>query len=122
MIRIDKTSQQAAILLGALSLFVTAGCSTKNYVRTQTTPLVTKTNELDDAVATNNRQLHETDERAQQGHLLRRLPVEARNLLAREAHQRVAVPQCMIKEGERVLAPSCPARAPGAGPAHTRRR
>jgi OOP family OmpA-OmpF porin len=67
MIRIDKTSQQAAILLGALSLFVTAGCSTKNYVRTQTTPLVTKTNELDDAVATNNRQLHETDERAQQG-------------------------------------------------------
>ncbi len=40
MIRIDKTSQQAAILLGAVSLFVTAGCSTKNYVRSQTTPLV----------------------------------------------------------------------------------
>jgi OmpA-OmpF porin, OOP family len=67
MIRIDKTSQQAAILLGALSLFVTVGCSTKNYVRSQTTPLITKTNELDDATATNNRQIKETDDRAQKG-------------------------------------------------------
>jgi OmpA-OmpF porin, OOP family len=67
MIRIDKTSQQAAILLGAVSLFVTAGCSTKNYVRSQTTPLVQKTNELDDAVAANNRSIQSTNDRAQAG-------------------------------------------------------
>jgi OOP family OmpA-OmpF porin len=67
MIRIDKTSQQAAILLGAVSLLVTAGCSTKNYVRSQTTPLVQKTNELDDATAANNRAIQSTNDRAQAG-------------------------------------------------------
>src|ERR1700683_4256298 len=67
MIRIDKTSQQTAILLGALSLFVTTGCSSKNYVRSQTAPLVTKTNELDDAVAANNRSIQSTNDRAQAG-------------------------------------------------------
>src|ERR1700728_1257905 len=68
MIRIDKTSQQqAAILLGAVSLLFTAGCSTKNYVRSQTTPLVTKTNELDDATAANNRAIQSTNDRAQAG-------------------------------------------------------
>jgi outer membrane protein OmpA-like peptidoglycan-associated protein len=67
MIRIYKTSRQAAILLGAVSLFVTAGCSTKNYVRTQTAPLVQKTNELDDAVAANNRSIQSTNDRAQAG-------------------------------------------------------
>ena len=67
MIRIDKTSQHAAILLGAVSLLFTAGCSTKNYVRSQTTPLVQKTNELDDAVAANNRAIQSTNDRAQAG-------------------------------------------------------
>ena len=67
MIRIDKTSQQAALLLGAVSLLMTAGCSTKNYVRTQTAPLVQKTNELDDATAANNRSIQSTNDRAQAG-------------------------------------------------------
>jgi OmpA-OmpF porin, OOP family len=67
MIRIDKTSQQAALLLGAVSLFMTVGCSTKNYVRTQTAPLVQKTNELDDATAANNRSIQSTNDRAQAG-------------------------------------------------------
>ena len=67
MIRIDKTSQQAAIVLGAVSLLFTAGCSTKNYVRSQTTPLVQKTNELDDATAANNRAIQSTNDRAQAG-------------------------------------------------------
>ena len=67
MIRIDKTSQQAALLLGAVSLLMTAGCSTKKYVNSQTAPLVQKTNELDDAVAANNRSIKSTDDRAQAG-------------------------------------------------------
>ena len=65
MIRIEN--QPTIILLGALSLLVIAGCSTKNYVRSQTTPLVQKTNELDDATAANNRAIQGANERAQAG-------------------------------------------------------
>jgi outer membrane protein OmpA-like peptidoglycan-associated protein len=65
MIRIEK--QPAALLLGAVSLMVLAGCTTKNYVRSQTTPLVQKTNELDDATAANNRAIQNTNDRAQAG-------------------------------------------------------
>jgi OOP family OmpA-OmpF porin len=67
MNRLDKTLQQAALVLGAISLLATAGCSTKNYVRSQTTPLVQKTNELDDATAANNRAIQSTNDRAQAG-------------------------------------------------------
>jgi OmpA-OmpF porin, OOP family len=67
MNRIVRTSQQTAILLGAVSLIFTAGCSTKNYVRSQTAPLVQKTNELDDATAANNRAIQSTNDRAQAG-------------------------------------------------------
>jgi OOP family OmpA-OmpF porin len=67
MNRLDKTLQQAAFVLGAVSLLATAGCSTKNYVRSQTTPLVQKTNELDDATAANNRAIQSTNDRAQAG-------------------------------------------------------
>ncbi|MFZ3210029.1 MAG: OmpA family protein [Terriglobales bacterium] len=56
-------------LTGALSLSMvfSVGCSTKNYVRNQTTPLVNKTNELDDLTAKNSRDIRDTDARAQQG-------------------------------------------------------
>jgi len=67
MIRVNRTSQQAAILLGAATFFAITGCSTKNYVRSQTAPLVQKTNELDDATAANNRAIQSTNERAQAG-------------------------------------------------------
>ena len=43
------------------------GCSTKNYVRQQTTPLVNKTNELDDLTAKNSRDIKDVDQRAQAG-------------------------------------------------------
>ena len=67
MIQVNRTSQQAAILLGAAALLALTGCSTKNYVRSQTAPLVQKTNELDDATAANNRSIQGTNERAQAG-------------------------------------------------------
>src|SRR5271156_3728613 len=67
MNRFSKASQHTVILLGAVSLLFTAGCSSKNYVRSQTAPLVTKTNELDDAVAANNRSIQSTNDRAQAG-------------------------------------------------------
>jgi OOP family OmpA-OmpF porin len=67
MNRFAKTSQNTAILLGAVSLIFSVGCSTKNYVKSQTGPLVQKTNELDDATAANNRAIQSTNEHAQAG-------------------------------------------------------
>src|SRR5215475_1102594 len=67
MTRIGRTSLQTVFALSALSLLLAGGCTTKKYVRSQTTPVIDKTNELDDATATNNRNLHDVDQRAQQG-------------------------------------------------------
>lgn len=44
-----------------------AGCSSKKYVRQQTTPLINKTNELDDLTAQNSKQIKDVDARAQAG-------------------------------------------------------
>jgi len=56
-------------LTGALglSMVFSVGCSTKSYVRNQTTPLIDKTNELDDLTAKNTRDIRDTDARAQKG-------------------------------------------------------
>jgi OmpA-OmpF porin, OOP family len=62
-----RHSFRMASAAGAVTLLLASGCTTKNYVRTQTAPLVQKTNELDDATAANNREIHNVDERAQQG-------------------------------------------------------
>jgi OmpA-OmpF porin, OOP family len=67
MKELAKKSQKAALVFGALSLLLSAGCSTKKYVQSQTTPLVQKTNELDDSVAANNRAIQNTNDRAQSG-------------------------------------------------------
>jgi OOP family OmpA-OmpF porin len=55
-----------AICLAA-SLLATIGCSSKNYVKSQTTPLINKTNELDDLTAKNTRDIKDVDARAQAG-------------------------------------------------------
>jgi OmpA-OmpF porin, OOP family len=54
-------------ILVALTMAATVGCSTKNYVRQQTTPLINKTNELDDMTAKNSRDIKDVDQRAQAG-------------------------------------------------------
>src|SRR5580658_580930 len=51
----------------AVVLAATIGCSTKNYVREQTTPLINKTNELDDLTAKNSKDIKDVDQRAQAG-------------------------------------------------------
>src|SRR5882724_10596812 len=48
-----------------LSMAVGVGCSSKNYVKQQTTPLINKTNELDDLTAKNSRDIKDVDARAQ---------------------------------------------------------
>lgn len=64
-----KNTRGSKILLGGASILVLtfAGCATKNYVRTQTTPLIQHTNELEDQTATNHRNLQDVDNRATQG-------------------------------------------------------
>ena len=60
------TRTSLAILLAA-SMAATVGCTTKNYVKQQTTPLINKTNELDDLTAKNTRDIKDVDARAQAG-------------------------------------------------------
>jgi len=54
------------IMLGA-SMLATVGCASKNYVRQQTTPIINKTNELDDLTAQNTKSIKDVDARAQAG-------------------------------------------------------
>lgn len=49
----------------AMGMLVSVGCATKNYTRQQTTPLINKTNELDDLTAKNTRDIKDVDARAQ---------------------------------------------------------
>ena len=55
------------LCVATLALAGVTGCSTKNYVRSQTAPLVDHTNSLEDKTAENNRNIHDTDQRAQSG-------------------------------------------------------
>src|SRR5882757_9420173 len=57
----------AMTLMLAGTLAATVGCSSKNYVRQQTTPLINKTNELDDLTAKNSKEIKDVDQRAQAG-------------------------------------------------------
>ncbi|HVI04862.1 MAG TPA: OmpA family protein, partial [Sphingomicrobium sp.] len=49
------------------SMAASVGCASKNYVRQQTTPLINKTNELDDLTAQNSKAIKDVDARAQAG-------------------------------------------------------
>jgi outer membrane protein OmpA-like peptidoglycan-associated protein len=56
-----------AVLASAIVILLTVGCSSKNYVRSQTAPLIQQTNELDTKTAADHRNIVDTDERAQSG-------------------------------------------------------
>jgi OmpA-OmpF porin, OOP family len=64
-----RTSMNRASLtvMLAATLLATIGCTSKNYVREQTTPLINKTNELDDLTAKNSKDIKDVDQRAQSG-------------------------------------------------------
>ena len=49
------------------TIAASVGCTSKNYVRQQTTPLINKTNELDDLTAQNSKAIKDVDARAQSG-------------------------------------------------------
>ena len=54
-------------LASAFVMVFTVGCSTKNYVRSQTAPIIQQTNDLDTKTATDHRNIQDTDERAKTG-------------------------------------------------------
>ncbi len=69
------------VLLAGASVMFSSGCSSKNYVRQQTQPIIDKTNQLDDLTAKNNRDIRDVDARAQQG-------IQGVNTKAGEADQK----------------------------------
>src|SRR2546427_10428054 len=62
-----KMNRISLTVLLAASMAATIGCSSKNYVKQETTPLINKTNELDDLTAKNTREIKDVDARAQSG-------------------------------------------------------
>src|ERR1700689_2752766 len=54
-------------ILLAASMAASIGCTSQNYVKQQTTPLINKTNELDDMTAKNSKDIKDVDARAQAG-------------------------------------------------------
>ncbi len=65
--QMKRLTQVSGCAAGALALLLMGGCSSKKYVRSQTAPLIQKTNELDDQTATNNRNLKNLDEKTTAG-------------------------------------------------------
>ena len=61
-----KTSH-GLLIAAAVALVGVTGCTTKNYVKSQTAPIVEHTNQLDQRTAENNRALHDVDDRATAG-------------------------------------------------------
>jgi OmpA-OmpF porin, OOP family len=60
-------NRASLVLALAASMAATVGCASKNYVKEQTTPLINKTNELDDLTAQNSKAIKDVDARAQAG-------------------------------------------------------
>ena len=60
-------NRTSLVILLATSMAATVGCASKNYVRQETTPLINKTNGLDDLTAKNTNAIKDVDARAQAG-------------------------------------------------------
>jgi outer membrane protein OmpA-like peptidoglycan-associated protein len=71
----------------ALIAFGVSGCSTKNYVRNQTQPLIDRTGRLDEQAAENNRRIHDVNDRAQAGIGKAQSSADAANRSAQNANQ-----------------------------------
>lgn len=76
-----------ALTAAALVMFGIAGCATKNYVRTQTGPIIDHTDQLDQKTAENNRQIHDVNDRAQAGISKAQDSADQANQAAQNANQ-----------------------------------
>jgi outer membrane protein OmpA-like peptidoglycan-associated protein len=66
-LRAKAIAQSAVVVFLVLIALVLSGCASKNYVRSQTGPLVQQTNDLDAKTAGDHHAIGDTDTRAQQG-------------------------------------------------------
>jgi OOP family OmpA-OmpF porin len=71
----------------AIAFFAVTGCATKNWVNTQTAPIVDKTNNLEDRTADNNRNIKDVDARATAGILQAQNSANSANTNAQNAQQ-----------------------------------
>jgi OOP family OmpA-OmpF porin len=55
------------LIAAAVAVLGMTGCTTKNYVKTQTAPIIDHTNQLEQKTADNNRAMHDVDDRATAG-------------------------------------------------------
>jgi len=76
-----------ALTAAAIVAFGVTGCATKNYVRTQTGPLIDHTDQLDQKTAENNRQIHDVNDRAMAGISKAQGTADAANQNAQNATQ-----------------------------------
>src|ERR1700739_1615648 len=60
-------TRTSLVICLAAAMAATVGCSSKDYDKQQTTPLINKTNELDDLTAKNSKDIKDVDARAQAG-------------------------------------------------------
>jgi OmpA-OmpF porin, OOP family len=73
------------LIAAAVSLVGVTGCTTKNYVKSQTAPIIQKENELDDKTRANNQAIHEVDERATAGIAKAQASADAANQAAQNS-------------------------------------
>ncbi len=60
-------NRASIVIMLSASMLATVGCASKNYVKQETTPIINKTNELDDLTAQNSKAIKDVDARAQAG-------------------------------------------------------
>lgn len=76
-----------ALAAAALAALGVTGCATKKYVNTQTAPLVTHADQLDQKTADNNRRIQDVDTQAQAGIGKAQSAADAANQNAQKASQ-----------------------------------
>ena len=88
-------NRTSLVMCLAASMVATVGCSSKNYVKSQTTPLINKTNELDDLTAKNSRDIKDVDARAQAG-------IQAVNAKTVEVEQKTQVASTNAQQAQQM--------------------
>src|SRR5258708_18429632 len=86
-------NRASVVIALAASMATTVGCASKNYVKQQTTPIINKTNELDDLTAQNTKAIKDVDARAQAGITDGNTPAAAADTKAQAAGQQAAQAQ-----------------------------
>jgi OmpA-OmpF porin, OOP family len=86
-------TRTSLVICLAVSMAATVGCTSKNYVKQQTTPLINKTNELDDLTAKNSKDIKDVDARVQAGLATVNAKTDAADQKAQAAGQTAAAAQ-----------------------------